>query len=73
MPNGPTLDVYDDDDDDDNELQGQYHFQRLMKREIGTDYIHSFISIQPLGRFRRNQDPVRRPVWLWHAASWVSS
>ena len=28
--------------------------------------IHSFISIQPLGRFSRNQNPVRRPVWLWH-------
>jgi len=33
----------------------------------------SFISIQPLGRFSRNQSPVRRPVWLWHAASWASS
>ena len=27
-------------------------------------------SIQPLGRFSRNQSPVRRPVWLWHVASW---
>ena len=35
--------------------------------------IHSFIRIQPLGRFSRNQSPVRRPVWLWHAASWASS
>ena len=33
---------------------------------IGSD---SFISIQPLGWFSRNQSPVRRPVWLWHAAS----
>jgi len=33
----------------------------------------SFISIQPLGGFSRNQSPVRRPVWLWHAASWASS
>jgi hypothetical protein len=32
--------------------------------------IHSFISIQPLGRFSRNQNPVRRTVWLWHTASW---
>jgi len=31
--------------------------------------IHSFISIQPLGRFSRNQSPVRRLVWPWHAAS----
>ena len=31
--------------------------------------IHSFISIQPLGWFSRNQSPVRRPVWLWDAAS----
>ena len=36
-------------------------------------YIYSFISIQPLGRFSRNQNPVRRPVWLWHTASWASS
>ena len=34
--------------------------------------IHSFITIQPLGRFSRNQNPVRRPVWLWHTASWAS-
>jgi hypothetical protein len=33
---------------------------------------HSFISIQPLGQFSRNQNPVRRPVWLWHTASWAS-
>jgi hypothetical protein len=26
------------------------------------------ISIQPLGQFSRNQSPVRRLVWLWHAA-----
>ena len=31
------------------------------------------ISIQPLGRVSRNQSPVRRPVWLWHTASWASS
>ena len=36
-------------------------------------FIHSFISIQPLGRFSRNQNSVRRPVWLWHTASWASS
>jgi hypothetical protein len=30
-------------------------------------------SIQPLVRFSRNQSPVRRPVWLWYAASWTSS
>jgi len=34
---------------------------------------HSFISIQPLGRFSRNQSPVRLPLWLWHTASWASS
>jgi len=38
---------------------------------VGTDVYLS--SIQPLGRFSRNQSPVRRPVWLWHAASWASS
>jgi uncharacterized membrane protein len=31
--------------------------------------INIIISIQSLGRFSRNQSPVRRPVWLWHAAS----
>jgi hypothetical protein len=36
-------------------------------------YIYFFISIQPLGPYSRNQSPVRRPVWLWHAASWASS
>jgi hypothetical protein len=34
---------------------------------------NSFISIQPLGQFSRNQNPVRLPVWLWHTASWASS
>jgi len=34
--------------------------------------IHSFISIQPLGRFGRNQSSVRWPVWLWHAAPWAN-
>jgi len=34
---------------------------------------YSFNSIQPLGRFSRNQNPIRRPVWLWHTASWASS
>jgi hypothetical protein len=34
-------------------------------------YTHSFISIQPLGRFGRNQSSVRWPVWLWHATSWA--
>jgi len=35
--------------------------------------VDSLISIQPLGRFSRNQNPVRRPVWLWHTAFWASS
>jgi hypothetical protein len=30
-----------------------------------ASYIHSFISIQPLGWFSRNQGPVRRPIWPW--------
>jgi hypothetical protein len=33
----------------------------------------SFISIQLLGWFGRNQNSVRRPAWLWHTASWASS
>ena len=35
-------------------------------------FIHSFISIQPLGRFGRNQSSIRWPVWLWYAASWAN-
>jgi hypothetical protein len=31
------------------------------------------MGIQPLGRFGRNQSPVRQTVWLWYAASWASS
>jgi len=31
------------------------------------------IVIQPLDQFGRNHSPVRRPVWLWYAASWASS
>jgi hypothetical protein len=31
------------------------------------------MGIQPLGRFGRNQSPVRQPVWLWYTASWASS
>ena len=47
----------------------------LVLRKIEVDaVINSYLSsIQPLGRFSRNQSPVRRPVWLWHAASWASS
>ena len=49
--------------------------KKLFYQVYGTLYhtINSFISIQPLGRFGRNQSPVRRPVWLWHAASWARS
>jgi len=54
------------------------HFQEhktTVTTAFGNVYtvIHSFISIQPLGRFSRNQNPVRRPVWLWYAASWANS
>jgi hypothetical protein len=46
----------------------------ILYHIISYEYhIYSFISIQPLGRFSRNQNPVRRPVWLWHTASWASS
>jgi len=27
----------------------------------------------PWASLGRNQSPVRRPVWLWYAASWASS
>ena len=45
----------------------------LIIDKDGNGKAHSFISIQPLGRFSRNQSPVRRPIWLWHTASWASS
>jgi len=40
--------------------------QLQIELAISRANSHSFISIQPLGRFSRNQNPVRRPVWLWH-------
>jgi hypothetical protein len=43
---------------------------------VAVKYVISYsslISIQPLGRFSWNQNPVRRPVWLWHTSSWASS
>jgi hypothetical protein len=55
-------------------LLGAHHFLhvsrirvKLLTYRLLMSY--SFIHIQPLGRFSRNQSPVRRPVWLWHAAS----
>jgi len=31
------------------------------------------LVFSPWASLGRNQSPVRRPVWLWYAASWVSS
>ena len=53
-----------------------YRAQKINSWEDQQAYLawsDSFISIQPLGRFSRNQNPVRWPVWLWHTASWASS
>jgi hypothetical protein len=55
-----------------------YHILRFLHfTDNNKNGVHrkddSFISIQSLGRFSRNQNPVRRPVWLWHTASWASS
>ena len=39
-------------------------------------YIYSFIYslvFSPQAGFSRNQNAVRRPVWLWHTASWANS
>jgi hypothetical protein len=50
-----------------------WYTKKPYKQQTSYDlysFIHSFISIQPLGRFSRNHNPVRRPVWLWHTASW---
>ena len=35
-------------------------------------FIHSLV-FSPQAGFSRNQNPVRRPVWLWHTASWANS
>jgi hypothetical protein len=44
-----------------------------LDEERWYERVYSFIRIQPLGQFSRNQNPIRRPVWLWHTASWASS
>jgi hypothetical protein len=31
------------------------------------------VVFSPWASLGRNQSPVRRPVWLWYAASWASS
>ena len=31
------------------------------------------LAFSPWASLGRNQSPVRRPVWLWYAASWASS
>jgi hypothetical protein len=44
-------------------------FSSGSQRHLITLYLCIIIVIiEPLGRFGRNQSPVRRPVWLWHAA-----
>jgi len=48
-------------------------FETVPNHSYQDSGIHSFISIQPLGQFSRNQNPVMRPVWLWHTASWAIS
>jgi hypothetical protein len=45
-----------------------YLVKSCVRRSIIIIIIIIIISIQPLGRFGRNQSPVRRPVWLWYAA-----
>jgi hypothetical protein len=54
---------------------GFFEFQQIYKYCVIYTYsfIHSMISVQPLGQFGRNQSSVRRLVWLWHTASWASS
>ena len=41
----------------------------------GTPYCTDLPSrvTQPVGLLGRNQSPVRRLIWLWHAASWGRS
>jgi len=31
------------------------------------------VVFSPWASLGRNQSPIRRPVWLWYAASWASS
>ena len=53
-------------------FSGWYQVGRTGRKAYNDLHI-IIISIQPLGRFSRNQSPARRPVWLWHTASWASS
>jgi uncharacterized membrane protein len=48
-----------------------YYFCDTIMDPWNVVYIYIYIyiiTIQPLGLFGRNQSPVRRPAWLWHAA-----
>ena len=58
---------------DENTAKDWFRHTHINKYIYVHTYIYLFISIQPLGRFSRNQNPVRRPAWLWHTASWASS
>jgi len=44
-----------------------YLYLHILIEVTFKSIIHSFISIQPLERFSRKRNPVRRPVWLWHS------
>jgi hypothetical protein len=60
----------------DQEQQEMYGVTQCWEAEIwlkgSENSIHSFISIQPLGGFGRNQSLVTWLVWLWSAASWAN-
>jgi hypothetical protein len=46
-------------------LRNNYKNTKLkLLKTNAMNIIIIIISIQPLGRFGRNQSPVRRPVWL---------
>ena len=46
--------------------------QRSIIQFTIISYIHSLV-FSPQAGFSRNQSPVKRPVWLWHTASWANS
>jgi hypothetical protein len=50
----------------------EFSFSSLLMCAIFSSLINQLV-FSPWAGCGRNQSPVRRPVWLWHAALWTSS
>jgi hypothetical protein len=44
-----------------------------LTQENKLKFILLVVIFSPWAGFGRNQNPVRRPAWLWHAVFWASS